>query len=285
MSSSENPLLDNIIKQLTIYFGITVLVAGVIGGALNIIVFLSLKTFRQSACAFFLTIMSFVNIGQLIANLLSRIMITGWGIDFTESSSAYCKFRYYCLQFCALASYSHMCLATIDQFLATSLRPRWQQLLTIKRAHFLSILFLIIWLVHAIPCLIWYNPVLSRRTGAISCTITNSIYEKYYAYCYGLTLAGILPICITVSFVCLAYRNVRQIPYRTVPLVRRELDKQLTSMVLVQVVHNFVVIVPYISVLIGIYTINPTVQPSIYSALAYSIRITGLVYYLYFAVS
>ena len=74
------------------------LIAGVIGGFFNIIVFLSLQTFRQSSCAFYLTIMSIVNIGQLFTGLLSRIMISGFDIDWTVTSLFYCKFRYYCFQ-------------------------------------------------------------------------------------------------------------------------------------------------------------------------------------------
>ena len=285
MSASGDLQLATITKQLTIYFGTVVLTAGVIGALLNIIVFLSLKIFRRNSSAFFLTIMSFVNIGQLLTGLLSRIMIGGWDLDFTESSSAYCKFRYYCLQVCGLTSYSCMCLATIDQFLATSLRLQWRQFITIRRAHILFILCLFTWLVHGIPCFIFFNPILSPKTGIVGCSVTNSIYQQYYTYCYLLILTGALPICITVVFGCLAYRNVRQIPYRTVPLVRRELDKQLTSMVLVQVVHNFIVIVPYISSLGGIYLGNPPVQSPYYIPIVYSIRITGLFYYLYFAVS
>ena len=285
MSASGDLQLATITKQLTIYFGTVVLTAGVIGGILNIIVFLSLKTFRQNSCVLFLTVMSFVNIGQLLTGLLSRIMIGGWDLDFTERSSAYCKFRYYCLQVCALTSYSCMCLATIDQFLATSLRPQWRQFVTIRRAHILSTLCLVIWLVHGILCLMFFNPVISSRTGTVSCSIINEIFQKYYTYGYLLILAGVLPIFITVLFGCLAYWNVRQIPYRTVPLVRRELDKQLTSMVLVQVVHNFIVIVPYISALSGINLANLPAQSPIYIPMIYSIRITILVYYLYFAVS
>jgi hypothetical protein len=285
MSELTKALLTTIPQIITIYFGIPVLIAGLTGGILNIIVFLSLKTFRQSSCAFFLTIMSFVDIGQLLTSLLSRIMITGFNIDWTETSVAYCKFRYYCLQVCALTSYTCMCLATIDQFLATSLRPRWQQFFNIKQARFLCISFFIIWLLHGIPCLIWYSPVISSNSGSATCSITNAIYQKYSTYCYSLILAGILPIIITVSFGCLAYRNVRQIPYRTVPLVRRELDKQLTSMVLVQVVHNFLVLVPYISVIVVLFSVNVNAQSLNYAELIFLNRLTGLIYYLCFAVS
>jgi hypothetical protein len=93
-----------------------------------------------------------------------------------------------------------MCLATIDQFLATSLRPRWQQFFNIKKAHFLCILFFIIWLLHGIPCLIWYTPTISLSTGSVSCIITDEIYQKYFSYGFTLILAGVLPIMITVSF-------------------------------------------------------------------------------------
>jgi hypothetical protein len=109
-------------------------------------------------------------------------------------------------------------------------------------------LFLIIWLLHGIPTLIWYNLSSSPITGSITCMIVNPIFQKYITYGYLLILTGILPICMAVLFGALAYWNVRQIPYRTVPLVRRELDKQLTSMILVQVVYNFFVIVLHVTV-------------------------------------
>ena len=62
---------------------------------------------------------------------------------------------------------------------------------------------------------------------------------------YVVLVSG-LPVLITALFGLLAYHNVTQLAYRAVPLVRRELDKQLTVMVLVQVVFNFCVLVPYI---------------------------------------
>jgi hypothetical protein len=39
-------------QEMAIYFAIFTLVMGVTGGCLNIIIFVSLKTFRQSSCAF-----------------------------------------------------------------------------------------------------------------------------------------------------------------------------------------------------------------------------------------
>ena len=99
MSSPSTSYLTTVIQKLVTYVGMFNVVVGVLGNILNIIVFLSLKTFRQSSCAFYLTIMSFVNIGQLFTGLLSRIMITGFGIDWTEISLFYCKFRYFIVQY------------------------------------------------------------------------------------------------------------------------------------------------------------------------------------------
>jgi hypothetical protein len=285
MSATIDSKINFDIQEIFIYLGIPVFITGVLGGISNIIVFLSLKTFRQSSCAFFLTIMSFVNIGQLLTSLFSRIMISGFNIDWTASSLAFFKFRNYCLQVCALTSYTCMCLATIDQFLSTSLRPQWQQFFNIKRAYVLCMLFLITWLLHGIPTLIWYNLSSSPITGSITCMIVNPFFQKYITYGYLLILTGILPIFMTVLFGSLAYWNVRQIPYRTIPLVRRELDKQLTSMVLVQVVFNIFVIVPYIIVLSLLYTLDFSSKAISLSKFDLSYAFFGMTYYLYFAVS
>jgi len=61
--------------RVTIYFGIPIFILCVIGEFLNIIVFLSLKTFRQNSCAFYLTIMAMISIGYLFTDLLKFIMM------------------------------------------------------------------------------------------------------------------------------------------------------------------------------------------------------------------
>ena len=54
---------------VTIFGGIPILITGVLGGFVNTLVFLSLQTFRQSSCAFYLTVMSILNIGQLFTGI------------------------------------------------------------------------------------------------------------------------------------------------------------------------------------------------------------------------
>lgn len=271
--------------QVVIYAGITILIFGMFGSISNIIVFRTLKTFRDSSCAFFLTVMSFFNIGQLSVSLIIRILLSGFCLNYLEMSVFFCKFRNYVLQVCGLISYTCMCLATTDQFLATSLRRQWQEAFNIKRARYLCVFSIIIWLLHGIPVFIWYSPRYSTLTNKTSCIILNSAYQQYISYVYLIVLAGIAPIFITILFGSLAYWNVRQIPYRVVPLVRRELDKQLGNMVLVQVVLNIFYMLPCVIVLLLMYTLHPTIVSnySAYFTLAYNMA--ALMYYLYFSVS
>ncbi|UJR38690.1 hypothetical protein I4U23_031356 [Adineta vaga] len=232
-------------KQITMYFGTLILIAGVIGGFLNIIVFLSLKTFRQSSCAFYLTTMSAFNIGQMLIGLLGLVMFNGFDIDWSQSPLFYCKFRFYCFQVCALTSMTCICLAIIDQYFATCSRLQWQQWSNIKLARLLLTIFIIIWILHNIPYLIYFDYTISITTGKVICTVSNNIFQLYVTYGIILILGKLLPVGITLFFGILAYRNVKQLAHRTLPFVRRELDKQLTVMVLVQVVFAFFTIMPY----------------------------------------
>lgn len=271
--------------QINIYLGIFILIAGTIGNLLNLLVFLSLQTFRQSSCAFYLLIMSIANIGQLYTGALSRTMISGYSIDWTTTSLFYCKFRLLFLQFSSLVSYSCLCLATIDQFFATSSRVRWQQWCNLKLAQRLTAAITFIWMLHTIPYAILFQQVTSSTTNKTSCVASDTVFARYRAYFVGLFLTGFIPVMVTVVFGLLAFHNVHQLAYRTVPLVRRELDKQLTTMVLVQVLVNVLTDVPF--VICNALTINPgiTDDPVVWAKLQFALGVTLSVFYSYYAVS
>ena len=277
--------LTKITQYVSIYFGIPILAAGILGGILNIIVFLSLQTFRQNSCAFYLTIMFIVNIGQLLTGLLSRIMISGYGIDWTTISQFYCKFRYFLLQTCTLTSLSCICFATIDQYLATSSIVRWRQWSSLKVAHRLTIAMCILWSLHGILYLVFLAHVYSPVTGTIICGIADTTFGTYSTYGYLLILTGFLPIAVTIIFALLAFRNVRQLAHHTVPLVRRELEKQLTIMVLVQVALNSLALLPF--TIVSAVQLNSQLASNadIAARLQFANFLGLLLYYLTFAVS
>jgi hypothetical protein len=283
MSSTQ--YLNFISTQFSAYVGIITLVGGVIGNILDIIVFLSLKTFRENSCAFYLTAMAFLNIGQLISSLFPRIMNLWFAIDWSVASLAYCKIRTYIFQVCSLISFTCICLATIDQFLATSSKPHWQRFCNIKIAYRLFTIAFVIWILHGIPTLIYQTFVLSSVTGNYSCAISDSTFQGYYTYGFVLVLISTLPVLVTAVFGLLAYHNVSQLAYRTVPLVRRELDKQLTVMVLVEVLFNFCVLIPYIVVYMTYLGVNANRNSYIYAQIQLARNVTLTFYYWYFAVS
>jgi hypothetical protein len=256
-----------------------------IGGCLNLIVFLSLKTFRESSCAFYLTIVSLTNIGQLITGLLSRLMITGFNIDWTRTSRFYCKTRPFLLDLTALISAWCLCLATLDQYFATCTRVRWQQWNNIKLAHRLIIICSLICILEQIPTLIFYNHIISPTTNQTICTIINQNFIQFDRYFTVILLWFIFPLLITIVFGSLAYRNVQQITYRTNPLIRRELDKQLTVMVLVQVLVNLLAFLPNMAIFFLNMDDSLKANPTILTQINFSNAISQCLFYVYFAVS
>ncbi|UJR32959.1 hypothetical protein I4U23_020422 [Adineta vaga] len=274
-----------ILQQISIYYGIPVFVAGLLGGVLSTIVFLSLRTFRESSCAFYLTIMSIVNIGQLMTGLLSRIMITGYNVDWANLSSFYCKFRYFLLQTCTLLSLTCISLATIDQYLATSSNPRFQRWSNFKVAQRLIILFSIIWSLHGVLYLVYVDNIYSPLTNTTTCIILDNTLVLYHAYGYFLILTGFLPICVTIMFASMSFYNIRRSHHQNIPVIRRELDKQLTTMVLVQVAVNAVLLLPNNIILAIQRNIVSRSDPVIAAKIQFASVLTILWYYLNFTVS
>ena len=280
MSSS----LTFISQQVIVYVGFFIFIAGIIGEPLVLFVFLSLKTYRESSCAFYLTVMSFVNISHLFTALLTFIMINGFGINWTNMLLFYCKFRQFYIQSCVLISFTCMCLATIDQFLATCSNPRWHRWNNIKFARYLVIGAVIVWFLVEIPFILYYDHMVSSTTGISSCGITNTGFEKYLNLFHRPILTAGLPVIIMALFGILAYRNVQNIAYRTVPLVRRELDKQFTTMVLVHVFYDIVVLTPFIVVAILVGIVGTSSNSDIAMQLTLIQNMTSVVYYFHFVV-
>jgi hypothetical protein len=261
-----------------------IFIVGVTGGILTTVTFLTLQTFRQNSCAFYLTVMSIVNVGQLFSGLLTRIMISGFNIDWTTSSLFYCKFRSFFLQLCLSTSFSCICLATIDQFLLTCVNHRWQKYCHITVARSLTILVVILWIFHGIPYLMFNEHTLSPISNQITCTIVIESLQNYSTYIYGIFFVGVFPLVITGLFAFLAYRNIRQIVHRTVPSIRQALDKQLTTMILVQSLFNIAFLLPYVIVNSLVFNTSLIKDTVTSVRLYFASNVALLVYYLYFAV-
>jgi hypothetical protein len=229
--------------------------------------------------------MSICNVINLGFGLSSVVLSALSVADGTQASLFYCKFRPYFVVVSIQTSMTCLCLATIDQYLATCSRPRFQQLCNIKLAKRMVIISIIIWMLHEIPYLMFYNQVVSPTTNQLICTNTNPVFEQYRIFVIALVLIGYLPIIIVALFGLMAYRNVQQIAYRTVPLVRRRLDKQLTVMVLVQVVVNIFTQLPFTTAEAISLNKNLTANPVIQAQIQFAVTVTHILGYIPFAVS
>lgn len=285
MEQSYLASLTNASRQISIYLNIVNVALGIPGTLLNIIVFLSLKTFRENTCAFYLTVMSFLNVSHLVAGSLTRLVFSTFEIDWVTASVSFCKFRTYLTEWSSLTSLTCLCLATIDQYFATNHRVYWQQFSNIKLAHRLTAITIIFWSIYTIPYAIIYNISISSVTKTASCASSNIIFYRYTSHFHRVILTGFLPNCLTALFAYLTYHNIKDLAYRTVPLIRRELDKQLSNMLLVQVIYNICSLVFFNIVSFIVPYVITSNDPIVIAKIQLVQTLSLSIYYSYSAVS
>jgi hypothetical protein len=263
-------------EQITIYGGFILLILGVVGNGINVLVFSSFRNYRTTPCTFYFLISSIFNIVYITINLISRIVTTGFQIDLTQTSISWCKIRQFCLAVLSLITLTCSCLATIDQYFATSQNANLRRLSNIKWAHRIVIIVMIIWFLHGIPYLLFYN--ISPIT--ITCVNTNTIFD-FYLLIYHLVLLCAIPVIVTILFAYLAYRNI----HLTRALAEQGADRQLLRMALIQVVLIVISAVPYgINTVYGLITSGVSKDANRLMNESFALTIFTLLSYFYYAV-
>lgn len=229
-------------QQLTIYVGFLLVVIGVIGNGINILVFSSVQNYRKTPCTFYFLIGSMYNIAYLFINLMSRIVMSGFGTDLTRTSVLWCKMRQFFLATLCLISLSCSCLATIDQFFATSKDASLRRLSNIQWSYRIVWIMKLVWCLHGVPFLLFFNISPVKQI----CMSTSVPFAVYFPSIYILTLNCVIPVVVMGLFGCLAYNNIQQ----TRVLAEQNADRQLTRMILTIVLLVIISYVPY-----GVYNI------------------------------
>jgi hypothetical protein len=216
ISSNAVASLQYATQQVSIYVGFVVTVGGLIGNILNIVIFVSLKTFRRTSCGFYLTIASAVSLVDLFSAVLSRVLISGYQIDLTITSPVICKLRLYIVINSAPFWFTCLCFAAIDQ--VASLTDRWRHFNNIVVARRLVIVALVLWCLHGIPGILYFNIILLPTNRQPICGITNPTFQVYSTRFYFPILLGCLPLVIRVTFGLLAFLRVRSLASRQLSL-------------------------------------------------------------------
>ena len=224
-------------QQLTIYIGFFLLITGFVGNSINIIVFASVRSYRQNPCTFCFLVEAVNNLLYLTLLLTSRIASTGFGIDATRTSEFWCKTRSFFINFCIPSSLGCICLAAIDQLFVTSRNIRIRQLSQLKYTHRSLLILIIFWFVYAIV----FGPVSDSISPITHSCMSNSSGLEVYAFMAVIVIYCFIPVSIISITGYFTYRNIRQ----TVALREQNADRQLVKMVLVQGIVVVISIIPY----------------------------------------
>ncbi|CAF1400163.1 unnamed protein product [Adineta ricciae] len=228
--------LTLVTQQIYAYVGLPIMVLGVVGNVFNIIIFTTLKTFRETTCALYLTAASVANIAGLLIALFVRILRAGFLINI-NGTPWICKIQIYIVTWCLLVSLTAVCLASIDQCLSMSKYRRFSHL---RFARYNISIIWVLWALYSIPILIYWD----APYGA--CVIINASFEIYTTRFQFPILLGVLPISTMSIFSLLAFYNARTLASRQIYIVRQSHDRQLTAMTLIHVVYVIITTVPYV---------------------------------------
>ena len=227
--------------QIKIYGGIFLLISGLIGNFLNILVFTTLRTFHKKPCSFCIFVESVSNFGQIFLRLVSYIFQKSFRIYASTNSPAWCKLESVAQQTFNLISFGAICLAALDQFLATNPRHQLQQKSSLITIQCLLTIYIIFALVHGVPFLIFFD-----IDATLGCIVTNPTLETYYTFFYYPVLIGLLPIFLMCTLSLVAFYNIRHLIQRNISTSRRRMLRQCTAMILGRVSVFVLLTLPYV---------------------------------------
>ena len=262
---------------MSLYSGYLTWLTGIIGNVMNVIVFVSMRTYRITPCTFYFLIGSIANILYITIVLTTRILAIGYDLDLTRQSIVWCKMRSFFIFSLSLMTVTCSSLSTIDQYLITSENVRFRRLSSIKNARRIVIFFGVLWSLHAIPPAIYRDIIPSTNL----CVNNNNEY-LIYSIVYIIGLLCLIPVLIMIFFGYLTYRNMTR---RRIG-IQRGFDRQTTRMTLFLLILNVICLLPY-----GIFLAYQFLTASISKDLNRIIKenfiltIITLVSYFYYSVS
>lgn len=223
-------------RQCIIYFGLFIIIPGIIGNTINIIVFVSARNYRTTPSTFYYLVDSILNALIMLIVVGPRLLYDGFAIELGLTSNMLCKFRRYFSGMLSFTSLFYKCLAAIDQFCATSSTVRIRNWSNIKWAHSIVIIVFVVGCLYGIPYFLFGNLVPNTSV----CVYTDNVFQVYvplYIFIVNSATVG----SVLMIFGCLAYQNIRNIT----ALVERGAPKQVTRMVYMQTILVVVCLTPY----------------------------------------
>lgn len=234
MATSDK--LNFVSQEIQLYFGMFIVVFGFIGNLLNMIIFLTLQTFRETSCGLYLISISMINIGQILVALFIRILSEAFHTNI-RGIRWICKFQVATATWCHLVSLTTLCLATTDQWISMS---QYRELSNRRFARRAIILTCIVYLI------VWIFNLLYWDSLSGTCSIINAEFAKYSSYFQYPILMGLFSLSMMTIFSSLAFYKIRQMSSQEMHIIRLSHDRQLTAMTLCHAVSVVVATLPFL---------------------------------------
>ncbi|CAF1051769.1 unnamed protein product, partial [Didymodactylos carnosus] len=207
------------------------------------------KSLRSSPCSLYFLASAINNFFVLYFSLITRLLSDGFSIDPTSNSMAFCKIRYYFSYiFFALSPYFTV-LASIDRYCVSSSNPnirRFSNRTVAYRAISMTILFTLLIYMHMA---IYFQVNTIPFIPITYCYTRPGTYATFYALFY-LIFYCLLPPVLMGTFGLLTILSIRQHRQRIVPSTvnisrGKKRDKQLSRMLLIQIITEVLLVMPF----------------------------------------
>ena len=225
------------------------IILGTFGNIMNILIF-TRRSLRSNPCSLYFLASSINNLFVLYVATLTRLLSSGWKLDPTNSNLALCRLRTFFV-------YSSLCLiqwfvvlASIDRYLSSCQSARFRQMSSISIARRLILITIIVVALAHFHTFVWWSvDYIGSKTY---CNIFQYDYEVAFQVLF-LFLTCALPPVMMGIFGTLTILNVRKLGSQVAPQNRnnggndrlRSKDRQLSLMLLIQIVVTLLCTVPF----------------------------------------
>ena len=209
---------------------------GIPAALFNIIIFIRVNTFRQSASAYYI-------VGQSLSDIASLSMILIQSIPGVTSavSSASCKSIVFFSQVAGSCTLTLRCLAAFDRWACTSRSARIRTWSSIHIARYLCSFSVLFWSILSTPCLIFCDLIPPMFT----CGFTNELVGQLVTILIAPILAVFLPLIFFILFVIFTWRNIQFITQNNNTQTRLSTwEQQITRLMVVQTLINIICTLP-----------------------------------------
>ncbi|CAF1370207.1 unnamed protein product [Adineta ricciae] len=228
------------LAQFNIYTGILLMIIGIFGNISNMIVFC--KTNLQHPTTYILFCTSCASLSYLSIGLFTRVITTGFLIDWTTMNMSWCRARLYFAHVIVLSSVCFTCYASINQFFSTSQKEKLRRLSNLTRARYATFLILVTCFLHHLPLAILAQQIPNGTGGVVCNPVINPYLRGYISYFIVPFVLSLIPVTFLIIVGALTYHNVSMLQGTN---SRQRAQRHLVSMILLQTVSITIGSLPY----------------------------------------